>query len=136
MDNFDLKKFLVENRVNKGWVITNGEEWYAGAKNYIKFAKHKSQSNLYPTKEKAEKALSEIPDEIRKEKNLKIKEFLVENRVNEESNTNKAYVVIGFYSDGIDINDNTVKVFTDFPSAENYYNQLEGSPLLIHTTIN
>jgi hypothetical protein len=68
--------------------------------------------------------------------NFDLKKFLVENRANKESNTNKAYVVIGFFSDGIDINDDTVKVFTDFPSAENYYNQLEGSPLLIHTTIN
>ena len=82
MDNFDLKKYLIENRVTKqsllnedddGFVITNEKEWYAGAKNYLVFAKHKSESNLYPTKEKAEKALSEIPDNIIKEKNLKIK---------------------------------------------------------------
>jgi hypothetical protein len=82
MNNFDLKKYLIENKVTRnsrlnedkgGFVITNGNEWYAGAKDYLKFAKHKSQSNLYPTKEKAEKALSEIPDNIIKEKKLKIK---------------------------------------------------------------
>ena len=84
MDNFDLRKFIKEGTLIKnsdlnenkdGFVITNEKEWYAGVKNYLKFAQYKSESNLYPTKEKAEKALSEIPDEIRKEKNLKIKEF-------------------------------------------------------------
>jgi precorrin-6B methylase 1 len=76
MDNFDLKKFLVENRVNKGWVITNGEEWYAGAKDYLKFAKHKSQSNVYPTYSSAKIALfTEIPDEIRKDKQLTLEEI-------------------------------------------------------------
>jgi hypothetical protein len=73
--------------------------------------------------------------------NFDLKKYLVENKVTkssqlEESNTNKAYVVIGFFSNGVDINDNTIKVFTDFPSAENYFNQLEGSPMLINTTIN
>lgn len=67
--------------------------------------------------------------------NFDLKKYLVENRIKEESNTNKVYVVIGFFSDGVDINDNTVKVFTNFSSAENYFNQLEGSPSLIETTI-
>jgi hypothetical protein len=82
MDNFDLKKHLVENKLTKnsrlnedkeGFVITNGNEWYAGAEGYLKFTKYKSQSNLYPTEEKAKKALSLIPNNIIKEKNLEVK---------------------------------------------------------------
>jgi hypothetical protein len=69
----EFKNLINEDK--DGFIITNDKEWYAGAKDYIKFAKYKSQSNLYPTKEKAEKALSEIPDNIIKEKNLKIKKF-------------------------------------------------------------
>ena len=61
---------------NKGFVITNGEEWYAGAKNYLAFAKHYSQSNLYPTYDRAQKALfDEIPDKTVKDKKLKIERF-------------------------------------------------------------
>jgi hypothetical protein len=60
----------------ESFVITNGKEWYAGSKDYIKFAKHKSQSNLYPTYSSAQKVLfDEIPDNVVKEKQLKIKRF-------------------------------------------------------------
>jgi hypothetical protein len=60
----------------ESFIITNGKEWYAGAKDYIKFAKHDSQSNLYPTYSSAQKALfDEIPDNVVKEKQLKIKRF-------------------------------------------------------------
>ena len=68
--------------------------------------------------------------------NFDLKKYLVENKLNEESNTNKVYVVIGFFSDGMDINDNTVKVFTNFSLAKEYSSQLEGSPSIIETTIN
>jgi hypothetical protein len=60
----------------ESFVITNGKEWYAGAKDYIKFAKRNLQSNLYPTYSSAQKALfDEIPDNVVKEKQLKIKRF-------------------------------------------------------------
>ena len=60
----------------ESFVITNGKEWYAGAKDYVKFAKHNSQSNLYPTYSSAQKVLfDEIPDNVVKEKQLKIKRF-------------------------------------------------------------
>jgi hypothetical protein len=60
----------------ESFVITNDKEWYAGAEDYIKFAKHDSQSNLYPTYSSAQKALFyEIPDNVVKEKQLKIKRF-------------------------------------------------------------
>jgi len=60
----------------ESFVITNGKEWYAGAKDYTKFTKHNSQSNLYPTYSSAQKVLfDEIPDNIVKEKQLKIKRF-------------------------------------------------------------
>ena len=58
------------------FVITNGEEWYAGSKNYLQFAKHNSQSNLYPTYNSAQKALfDEIPDDVVKTKQLKVQRY-------------------------------------------------------------
>jgi hypothetical protein len=45
----------------------------------------------------------------------------------------KVYVVIPFYSDGITINENDVLVFDNFEDAENYYNSLQGSPIMIET---
>jgi hypothetical protein len=65
-----------ESFMNKGFVITNGKEWYAGAKNHLVFAKHHSQTNLYPTYDKAQMALlNEIPDKIVKDKKLEIEEY-------------------------------------------------------------
>ena len=58
------------------FVITNGKEWYAGSKNYLQFAKHNSQSNLYPTYSSAQKALfDEIPDDVVKTKQLKVQRY-------------------------------------------------------------
>jgi len=60
----------------ESFVITNGKEWYAGAKDYIKFAKHDSQSNLYPTYSSAQKVLfDEIPDSVVKTKQLKVQRY-------------------------------------------------------------
>ena len=75
---FQTKKptTAIISKNKESFVITNGKEWYAGAKDYIKFAKHDSQSNLYPTYSSAQKALfDEIPDNVVKEKQLKIKRF-------------------------------------------------------------
>lgn len=91
MDNFDLKKYLVENRLKEGF---QGDESEGDG----------------------------------------LSGFRGAGQINQNS-TNKVYVVIGFFSNGIDINDHTVKVFTNFSSAKNYYDQLEGSPSLIETTI-
>lgn len=58
------------------FVITNGKEWYAGSKNYLQFAKHNSQSNLYHTYDSAQKALfDEIPDDVVKTKQLKVQRY-------------------------------------------------------------
>ena len=58
------------------FVITNDKEWYAGSKNYLAFAKHHSESNLYPTYDSAQKALfDEIPDSTVKDKKLKVKRY-------------------------------------------------------------
>jgi len=60
----------------ESFVITNGKEWYAGAKDYIKFANHDSQSNLYPTYSSAQKVLfDEIPDSVVKTKQLKVQRY-------------------------------------------------------------
>ena len=71
----ELSKRLPINK-EESFVITNGKEWYAGLKDYIVFAKHNSQSNLYSTYSSAQKVLfDEIPDNVVKEKQLKIKRF-------------------------------------------------------------
>lgn len=58
------------------YVITNNIEWYAGAKNYLKFAKDKSQSNLYPTYDSAQNVLfNEIPEDVAKLKQLKVDQY-------------------------------------------------------------
>jgi hypothetical protein len=63
-------------KLDKGWVITNGKEWYAGAKNYLAFAKTSKESNVYPTYSSAKIAfLTEIPESTIKEKQLKIIEY-------------------------------------------------------------
>jgi hypothetical protein len=63
-------------KLDKGWVITNGKEWYAGAKNYLAFAKTSKESNVYPTYSSAQNALfTEIPDNVIKEKQLKINKY-------------------------------------------------------------
>jgi len=68
----EIRKVLNE----ESFVITNGKEWYAGAKDYIKFAKHDSQSNLYPTYSSAQKVLfDEIPDSVVKTKQLKVQRY-------------------------------------------------------------
>ena len=60
----------------ESFVITNDKEWYICSKDYIKIAKHNSYSNLYPTYSSAQRALfDEIPDNVVKEKQLKIKRF-------------------------------------------------------------
>jgi hypothetical protein len=126
MNNFDLKKYLVENKVTKSSQLEEaktmgqiGDEIEELEDIKIRYEKKGDYDRAAKIEDKIESLKSEF-------KNL----------INEESNTNKAYVVIGFFSNGVDINDNTVKVFTDFSSAENYFNQLEGSPMLINTTIN
>jgi hypothetical protein len=66
----------LKKELKNGFVITNDEEWYAGSKNYLKFSKHFSQSNLYPTYDSAKNILfNEIPDNVVKEKQLKVKRF-------------------------------------------------------------
>jgi hypothetical protein len=66
----------LKKELKNGFVITNDEEWYAGAKNYLKFSKHFSQANLYPTYDSAKNILfDEIPDSVVKEKKLKVKRF-------------------------------------------------------------
>lgn len=58
------------------FVITNGKEWYAGSKNYLKFAKHNSEANLYPTYNSAQNVLfDEIPDDVAKSKQLKVQRY-------------------------------------------------------------
>lgn len=60
----------------ESFVITNGKEWYAGSKNHLQFAKHNSQSNLYPTYSSAQKVLfDEIPDDVVKSKQLKVQRY-------------------------------------------------------------
>ena len=58
------------------WVITNGKEWYAGLKDYLNFAKHNSEANLYPTYDSAQIVLfDEIPDDVVKSKQLKVQRY-------------------------------------------------------------
>lgn len=60
----------------ESFVITNGKEWYAGSRNHTVFAKHNSQTNLYPTYDSAQKALvNEIPDDIVKAKRLTVQRY-------------------------------------------------------------
>jgi len=47
----------------------------------------------------------------------------------------EVYVVIPFYSDGITINENDVRVFTSYGKADNYFNTLQGSPIIVNTSI-
>ena len=69
-------KLKPKEKLTNGFVITNDKEWYAGAKNYINFAKHYSQANLYPTYDSDKNVLfNEIPDDVVKLKNLKISRF-------------------------------------------------------------
>jgi hypothetical protein len=66
----------IPRKKEESFVITNGQEWYAGSKNYLQFAKHNSQSNLYPTHSSAQKALfNEIPDDVVKSKQLKVQRY-------------------------------------------------------------
>jgi hypothetical protein len=65
-----------KEKLTKGFVITNGKEWYAGAKNYLVFAKVAGESNLYPTYTSAQNVLfNEIPDDVVKSKQLKINRY-------------------------------------------------------------
>jgi hypothetical protein len=65
--------------------------------------------------------------------NFDLKKFLVENR-NTQEQTTEVYVVIPFYSND-DIIENDIKVFTSFKTAEQYKYTLEGSPMIVQTTI-
>lgn len=77
----ELAKLLSENskttsEAQESYVITNGKEWYAGARNHIVFAKHNSQTNLYPTYDSAQNVLAnEIPNDIAKAKRLKVQRY-------------------------------------------------------------
>jgi hypothetical protein len=66
--------------------------------------------------------------------NFDLKKYLAKNKLNENS-SNIVYVVIPFFSDGIEILENDVKVFTNYTSASNYKNTLQGSPTIVETTI-
>ena len=75
---FQTSKLKTSGKTNSDefFVITNDKEWYAGSKNYLAFAKHHSESNLYPTYASAQKALfDEIPDSTVKDKKLKVKRY-------------------------------------------------------------
>jgi hypothetical protein len=66
--------------------------------------------------------------------NFDLRKYLAENKLNEDS-SNTVYVVIPFFSDGVDIMENDIKVFTNFPSADQYKDTLQGSPKIVETTI-
>lgn len=68
----EIKRLQELAGIKEKYVITNGKEWFAGAKDYMAFAKHKSEANLYQNYEEAKEALTLIPDNIIKEKQLKI----------------------------------------------------------------
>jgi len=58
------------------FIITNGEEWFAGGKNDLRFTKSILQATFYPTYPSAQKALfDEIPDDIVKSKQLKVERY-------------------------------------------------------------
>ena len=73
--------------------------------------------------------------------NFNLKKYLTENKLikeqadNEDVESGKAYVVIPFYSDGSTINENDVRVFTSYGKADNYFNTLQGSPIIVDTSI-
>lgn len=71
-------------------------------------------------------------DEFRKEI---ANAFDIKESVNEDIQSGKVYVVIPFYSDGSTINENDVRVFTSYGKADNYFNTLQGSPIIIDTSI-
>ncbi len=66
--------------------------------------------------------------------NFDLRKYLAESKLNEDQN-NTVYVVIPFFSDGIDIMENDIKVFTSFSSADAYKDTLQGSPMIVETTI-
>lgn len=66
--------------------------------------------------------------------NFDLKKYLAEGKLNEDQN-NTVYVVIPFFSDGVDIMENDIKVFTNFSSADQYKDTLQGSPMIVETTI-
>lgn len=68
--------------------------------------------------------------------NFDLKKYLAEGKIlkeNQEQTT--VYVVIPFYSGGVDINENDVMVFKNYKDADNYVQSLEGSPMVIETKL-
>ena len=61
-----------------------------------------------------------------------LKKYLAEGRL-EQPNT--VYVVIPFYSNGVDIFENDVMTFKNFDAAQEYSDGLEGSPMIIETDL-
>ena len=66
--------------------------------------------------------------------NFDLKKYLAEEKLNEDANK-IVYVVIPFFSDGIEIMENDIKVFTRFFLANQYKDTLQGSPMIVETTI-
>ena len=64
-----------------------------------------------------------------------MKRFATKNLKEQDVESGEVYVVIPFYSDGITINENDVRVFTSYGKADNYFNTLQGSPIIVNTSI-
>ena len=62
------------------------------------------------------------------------KKYLKEGKINEETFP-QVYIVIPFYSGGVDINENDIVVFHDFDTAQEYRYGLEGSPMIVKTDL-
>lgn len=58
------------------FLITNGQEWFAGGENDLRFTKDISQATFYPTYNSAQRELFDyIPDDVVKSKQLRVERY-------------------------------------------------------------